>query len=284
MSGGIGKYYNVPSFDEFKKSNGTAAPTLKPGLMRSSARMSGAGVGKMVYSQNPRKVVVSRGMRNNYPKYGMSQGLYIYKSPKPVYAPKPKPAPPKPLAAISNPSNTTAAGKQYQSQIAALTASLKTQQQQATAAQQKQAADAQQQQAAAVAAAQKTYQSQISEMQGLFASDLQKSKDQFGLQIKGLETGYGNQIAGLQGTISDNAAAYQQNIADQATQFKTQQQTMLTNQERARQAGATPRLRLQEAQDMKQAGTKNFKKRFGSQFNPTAYGSLASIKSGTLNI
>ena len=128
-------------------------------------------------------------------------------------------------------------------------------------------------------------------MQGLFASDLQKSKDQFGLQIKGLETGYGSQISGLQsnisglkGTISDNAAAYQQNIADQGAQFKTEQQTMLINQERARQAGATPRLRLQEAQDMKQAGTKNFKKRFGNQFNPTAYGSLASIKSGTLNI
>ena len=201
------------------------------------------------------------------------QWLYDYMGSSGAKAKAPAAAPPKPLAAISNPSNTTAAGKQYQSQIAALTASLKAQQQQATAAQQKQAA-----------AAQKTYQSQISEMQGLFASDLQKSKDQFGLQIKGLETGYGNQIAGLQGTISDNAAAYQQNIADQAAQFKIQQQTMLTNQERARQAGATPQLRLQEAQDMKQAGTKNFKKRFGSQFNPSAYGSLASIKSGTLNI
>ena len=227
-------------------------------------------------------------------KYG------IYKKAQAAPAPAPKPAPPAPapLAAISNPSNTTAAGKQYQSQIAALTASLKAQQQQSKAAQQKQAANAQQQQAAAAAALQKTYQSQVSKMQGLFASNLQSTKDQFGLQIKGLKTGYGSQISGLQsnisglqsnisglkGTISDNAAAYQQNIADQGAQFKTEQQTMLINQERARQAGATPRLRLQEAQDMKQAGTKNFKKRIGSQFNPTAYGSLASIKSGTLNI
>ena len=196
-------------------------------------------------------------------------------------APKPKPAPaPKPYSAITSPSNTTAAGKQYQSQIAALTASIKAQQQQQAAAA-----------AAASQAAQKNYQSQLSKMQSLYASNLQSTKDQFGLQIKGLQTGYGKQIAGLQSsvsglqtTISDNAAAYQQNIADQAAQFKAEQQTMMTNQERARLAGATPQLRLQEAQDMKQAGTKTFKKRIGSQFNPTAYGSLAAIKSGTLNI
>lgn len=192
---------------------------------------------------------------------------------------KAKPAK-KPLAAITNPSNTTPAGKQYQSQIAALTASIAEQQQQSSAAQ-----------AAAQQASQANYQSQLSKMQSLYASNLQSTKNQFGLQIKGLQTGYGKQIAGLQSsvsglqtTISDNAAAYQQNIADQAAQFKTEQQTMITNQERARQAGASPQLRLQEAQDMKQAGTKNFKKRFGSQFNPSAYGSLASIKSGTLNI
>lgn len=205
--------------------------------------------------------------------------FYKIKKAKPAAVVAAKPAP-KPVAAITNPSNTTPAGKKYQSQIAALTASIAAQKKQAVAAQ-----------AAAQETSQAKYQSQLSEMQSLYASNLQSTKNQFGLQIKGLQTGYGEQIAGLQSSvsglqtnISDNAAAYQQNIADQAAQFKTEQQTMITNQERARQAGASPRLRLQEAQDMKQAGTKNFKKRFGSQFNPSAYGSLASIKSGTLNI
>ena len=181
-------------------------------------------------------------------------------------------------AAAAAPAQTPT--NKYQSQIAALTASIAAQQQQFSAAQ-----------AATQQASQANYQSQLSKMQGLYAGNLQSTKNQFGLQIKGLQTGYGKQIAGLQSsvsglqtTISDNAAAYQQNIADQAAQFKTEQQTMITNQERARQAGASPQLRLQEAQDMKQAGTKNFKKRSGSQFNPSAYGSLASIKSGTLNI
>ena len=80
MSGGIGKYYNVPSFDAFKKSNAAARPTLKPGYTRSTARIEGEGV-DLVYSQNPKRVVTSRGIRNNYPKYGMSQGTYIYKTP-----------------------------------------------------------------------------------------------------------------------------------------------------------------------------------------------------------
>ena len=205
--------------------------------------------------------------------------FYKIKKAKPAAVVAAKPAP-KPVAAITNPSNTTPAGKKYQSQIAALTASIAAQKKQAVAAQ-----------AAAQETSQAKYQSQLSEMQSLYASNLQSTKNQFGLQIKGLQTGYGKQIAGLQSsvsglqtTISDNAAAYQQNIADQAAQFKAEQQTMMTNQERARLAGATPQLRLQEAQDMKQAGTKTFKKRIGSQFNPTAYGSLAAIKSGTLNI
>lgn len=181
-----------------------------------------------------------------------------YKPPAPAKAK----AAPAPYAATTNPSNTTAAGQQYQSQIANLVASLKVQQQQKTAPQ-----------AAAAPSAQTNYQSQLSKMQSLYASNLQSTKNEFGLQIKG-----------LQQNIADQAAGFKQSIADQAAQFKAEQQTMMTNQERARLAGATPQLRLQEAQDMEQAGTKTFKKRIGSQFNPAAYGSLAAIKSGTLNI
>lgn len=188
--------------------------------------------------------------------------LYDYVSGYKPPAPAKAKAAPAPYAATTNPSNTTAAGQQYQSQIANLVASLKVQQQQKTAPQ-----------AASASSAQTNYQSQLSKMQSLYASNLQSTKNEFGLQIKG-----------LQQNIADQAAGFKQSIADQAAQFKAEQQTMMTNQERARLAGATPQLRLQEAQDMEQAGTKTFKKRIGSQFNPAAYGSLAAIKSGTLNI
>ena len=93
--GDIRKFYDVPSLKEFEKSQGSAQPKLKAGYTRSSAHMSGEGVGKLVYAQNPRKVIVSKGIRNNYPKYGMSQGTYIYKTPvaKPAPAPAPAAAP-----------------------------------------------------------------------------------------------------------------------------------------------------------------------------------------------
>ena len=159
---------------------------------------------------------------------------------------------------------------------------------------------------AAQARASADYGAKLNSMQSLYATNLQNTKDQFGVQIKGLQTGYatnlqntkdqfGLQISGLQKNITDQAAGfqksideqaagYQQNIADQAKQFKGEMQTMTTNQERARLAGATPELKLQESTDQKSGGTKAFKRRVGTQFNPSAYGSLASIKSGTLNI
>jgi hypothetical protein len=115
---------------------------------------------------------------------------------------------------------------------------------------------------AAQARASADYGAKLGSMQNLYTSNLQSTKDQFGLQISGL----------------------QKSMADQAADFKTQQQTMSTNQERARLAGATPELQLQESTDQKSGGTKAFKRRVGTQFNPSAYGSLASIKSGTLNI
>tara|TARA_R110000787_G_scaffold27074_5_gene75332 strand:- start:2562 stop:3131 length:570 start_codon:yes stop_codon:yes gene_type:complete len=115
---------------------------------------------------------------------------------------------------------------------------------------------------AAQARASADYGAKLGSMQNLYASNLQSTKDQFGLQISGL----------------------QKDMATQATDFKTQQQTMATNQERARLAGATPELQLQDAANQKIGGTKAFKRRVGSQFNTPSYGSLASIKSGTLNI
>ena len=92
--GDIGKFYDVPSLKEFKKSNATAKPKLKAGYTRSTARMEGEGVGEMVYSKNPERVITSRGIRNNYPKYGMSSGTYIYEQPEaPDAAPEPTPEP-----------------------------------------------------------------------------------------------------------------------------------------------------------------------------------------------
>lgn len=264
-----GKFFNFDggNFDDYIKKGGKKNyPTysLKDGY--ESKYIDGSGKELATYTNDYDDLHDDFDPATDITTYG------IYKSaafaPKAKAKAKAKPAP-KPVAAITNPSNTTPAGKKYQSQIAALTASIAEQKKQSSAAQ-----------AAAQKASQANYQSQLSKMQSLYASNLQSTKNQFGLQIKGLQSS----VSGLETTISDNAAAYQQNIADQAAQFKTEQQTMITNQERARQAGASPQLRLQEAQDMKQAGTKNFKKRFGSQFNPSAYGSLASIKSGTLNI
>ena len=253
--GDLGKFYDVPSYNDFKKGK---TPTLKAGYTRSSARMSGEGVGELVYSQNPRRIVISRGMRNNYPKYGMSQGTYIYKTKT-----KPKPAPKKPASAPvkATPAKSTPTN-QYQSQIAALTASIEKQQQENARAQAAAQAAAERRAAAARQAAQKDYQSQLSAMQNLYASNLQSTKDQFGLQISGL----------------------QKSMTDQAADFKAQQQTMATNQERARLAGATPELKLQQSADQKIGGTTTFKKRVGTQFNAPTYGSLATIKSGTLNI
>jgi len=206
-----------------------------------------------------------------------------YKPPAPA-----APAAPAPVQATPAPSTPT---NQYQSQVASLTASIQRQQQENARAQAAAQAAADQRAAAARQAAQKDYQSQLSAMQNLYASNLQSTKDQFGLQISGLQTDYGKQISGLQsnisglqGTISDNAKAYQQNIADQAAQFKAEQQTMATNQERARLAGATPELKLQQSADQKIGGTTTFKKRLGTQFNAPTYGSLATIKSGILNI
>ena len=82
--GDLGKYYDVPSLEEFKKSKGTAQPKLKPGYTRSSARMEGEGVGEMVYAKGPRKVRTFKG-KDGSDKYGMTSGTYIYKavSPKP---------------------------------------------------------------------------------------------------------------------------------------------------------------------------------------------------------
>ena len=159
---------------------------------------------------------------------------------------------------------------------------------------------------AAQARASSDYGAKLNSMQSLYASNLQNTKDQFGVQIKGLQTGYASnlqstkdqfglqisglqknitdQAAGFQKSIDDQAAGYQQNIADQAAQFKSESQTMMTNQERARIAGATPELKLQDAANQKIGGTKAFKRRVGSQFNTPSYGSLASIKTGTLNI
>lgn len=171
----------------------------------------------------------------------------------------------------------------YTSQIDSLTRSLKASQS-AYSKSQSAANSAAANYRAAQARASADYGAKLGSMQNLYASNLQSTKDQFGLQISGLQTDYGKQISGLQGTISDNAKAYQQNIADQAKQFKGEMQTMVTNQERARLAGATPELQFQESTDQKSGGTKAFKRRVGTQFNPSAYKSLASIKSGTLNI
>ena len=95
--GKLGKYYDVPSLEEFKKSNARAQPKLKAGYTRSSARMEGEGVGEMVYSQNPRRVRTFKG-KDGSDKYGMTSGTYIYKAPKaaapaPAKAPPPKPKP-----------------------------------------------------------------------------------------------------------------------------------------------------------------------------------------------
>ncbi len=173
-------------------------------------------------------------------------------------APPPAPAPAPPV----RPSTPTTPTNNYQSQIASLTASIQQQQQENARAQAAAQAAADQRAAAARQAAQKDYQSQLSSMQNLYASNLQSTKDQFGLQISGL----------------------QKSMTDQAADFKTQQQTMATNQERARLAGATPELKLQQSADQKIGGTTTFKKRLGTQFNAPTYGSLATIKSGTLNI
>ncbi|MDC6475508.1 hypothetical protein PQZ37_00715 [bacterium] len=178
-----------------------------------------------------------------------------YQAPAPA-APKAAPAPVKATPASSKPTN------QYQSQIASLTASIKKQQKENARAQAAAQAAADKRAAAARKAAQKDYQSQLSAMQNLYASNLQSTKDKFGLQISGL----------------------QQSITDQAADFKAQQQTMATNQERARLAGATPELKLQQSADQKIGGTTTFKKRLGTQYNAPFYGSLATIKSGTLNI
>ena len=177
-----------------------------------------------------------------------------YKPPAPA-----APAAPAPVQATPAPSTPT---NQYQSQVASLTASIQRQQQENAQAQAGARAAADQRAAAARQAAQKDYQSQLSAMQNLYASNLQSTKDQFGLQISGL----------------------QKSMTDQAADFKTQQQTMATNQERARLAGATPELKLQQSADQKIGGTTTFKKRVGTQFNAPTYGSLATIKSGILNI
>lgn len=160
------------------------------------------------------------------------------------YAAKPK------TVTVQAPVDTS----KYTSQIDSLTKQLQSSQSDASTA----AANYR----AAQARASADYGSRLGSMQNLYASNLQSTKDQFGLQISGL----------------------QKDMATQATEFKAQQQTMATNQERARLAGATPELQLQESTDQKSGGTKAFKRRVGTQFNSSAYGSLASIKSGTLNI
>jgi|14BtaG_2_1085337.scaffolds.fasta_scaffold48341_2 dynactin complex subunit len=160
------------------------------------------------------------------------------------YAAKPK------TVTVQAPVDTS----KYTSQIDALTKQLRASQTSASTA----ASNYQ----SALNRASADYGAKLGSMQNLYASNLQSTKDQFGLQISGL----------------------QKDMATQAADFKTQQQTMATNQERARLAGATPELQLQESNTQKSGGTKAFKKRIGSQFNPSAANALASIKSGTLNI
>jgi len=167
------------------------------------------------------------------------------------YAAKPK------TVTVQAPVDTS----KYTNQIDALTRSL--QASQAAYSQSQSAANsAAANYRAAQARASADYGAKLGSMQSLYASNLQSTKDQFGLQISGL----------------------QKDMATQAADFKTQQQTMATNQERSRLAGATPELQLQESNTQKSGGTKAFKKRIGSQFNPSAANALASIKSGTLNI
>jgi hypothetical protein len=160
------------------------------------------------------------------------------------YAAKPK------TVTVQAPVDTS----KYTSQINALTKQLR--------ASQTSASTAASNYKSALKRASADYGTKLGSMQNLYASNLQSTKDQFGLQISGL----------------------QKNIADQAAQFKSESQTMATNQERARLAGATPELKLQESTDQKIGGTKAFKRRVGTQFNAPTYGSLATIKSGTLNI
>ena len=123
--GSLGKYYDVPSLDEFKKSNATAQAKLKPGYMRSSAQMSGQGVGEMVYSRAPKRVTTFRG-KDGSNKYGMTSGTYIYKSPvaaaPAAAAPSSSPAPSAQGTSSNNFSQQLAAIKaQNQSSINALT-------------------------------------------------------------------------------------------------------------------------------------------------------------------
>ena len=111
--GSLGKYYDVPSYDDFKKGK---QPTLKAGYMSSSARMAGEGVGEMVYSKKPERVIERRGKSGQH-KYRMTAPLNIYKAPAPAPAAAAAPAPAAPAPLMPQ---ISAASQQYRAETQAL--------------------------------------------------------------------------------------------------------------------------------------------------------------------
>ena len=77
MGGDTSKYYDVPSFDDYKKGN---SAKLKSGYISSRTPLH-SGYGPALYSQSPKKIITRRNPKVGN-TYGMSSGLYIYKDPK----------------------------------------------------------------------------------------------------------------------------------------------------------------------------------------------------------
>ena len=76
-SGAASKYYDVPSFDDYKKGQ---SAKLKSGYISSSTPLH-SGYGAALYSKPSKRVVTRRNPKVGN-TYGMSPGLYIYKDPK----------------------------------------------------------------------------------------------------------------------------------------------------------------------------------------------------------
>ena len=77
MGGDTSKYYDVPSFDDYKKGN---SAKLKSGYISSSTPLH-SGYGDALYSQSPKKIITRRNPKVGN-TYGTSPGLYIYNDPK----------------------------------------------------------------------------------------------------------------------------------------------------------------------------------------------------------
>ena len=155
----------------------------------------------------------------------------IYKIPQPEPAPAPAPAPPEPEPYRYTPSSSTPTNN-YQSQIAALTASIAQQQQQAAAAQETARLASEQATAARTADAQASaqkYQSQL-------AASEQNYQSQLAALQQGFNTRYTKQQQGFDTSLASGLAKQQQEFDSRYSQQQQGFDTSLAQQAEAQAA------------------------------------------------